>query len=247
MTELFQNVCAYENGKTFRQEELENYYIDYIEAQSKKHVVIVFDGLHTNSLLEPWQRYPWGGKFISSQGISVIGVKYKQPDWFRGEALHLFFMSDEFQSVLKKYETVCLYGNSMGGYAALALAGTIPGANVLSCCPQSTLDPRVVPWDTRFPMAKEQNWDGYFGDASKTLDNVGTVYVVYDPFFPADKIHVDRLPQENIVHLKAPFFQHDVVTFLSEMEILKELFSHFIKGDLETWFPQKIRTRREYL
>lgn len=36
---------------------------------------------------------------------------------------------------------------------------------VIALDPQSTMDPRVVPWETRFAEARRQDWTGPFADA----------------------------------------------------------------------------------
>lgn len=246
MTDIFTENRTYECGLSFRQEELENYYVDYIEAKDKSHVVIVFEGSQMVEGQATWQRYPWGAQFIHRQGMSVIGVKVKAADWYRGADLHDFFLSAAFKKILCRYDQVYLYGNSMGGYAALAFSGIVEGAKVLALSPQTTLDPDLITWDKRFPHGMEQDWSGRFSDAAETLDKVDVAYVIYDPFFPTDRAHIERLPAENVVCLKTPCLLHDVASALSDMSILKSIFTHFIKGDLETWFPKKMRARKDY-
>lgn len=244
MPEIFVHTGVYEHGLAFRQERLENYYIDYIEAPRKTHLIIVFDGSNPDLDIPAAQRLPWGARFFNAEGFAMIGVKVVKPDWYRGADLHHFFQSAPFQKFIKQYENICLYGNSMGGYAALAFAGAIKGARVLALGPQTTLDPRLVPWDDRFPEGTAQNWDGAFADAAETLEDVAAAYVVYDPFYLPDNAHIKRLPQDKLIHLKTPFLQHDLAPQLLDMDLLGPLFLHFIEGDLESWFPQNIRARK---
>lgn len=245
MNVLFPAQRHYKNGLPFLQRELSNHYIDYI-PQGRDKLIITFEGSEPKHQMEAWQRPPWGGAALIRQGHSIVAVKHKVADWYRAKDLHMFFLSPSFQDVLRAHQQVYLYGSSMGGYAALAFAAAVPGAHVLACCPQSTMDTKLVPWDKRFPVVRSQKWSGFFVDAAEALHKTGKVYVLYDPFFPPDLGHLKRLPQDRITPLKAPFFQHDVLKPLIDLELIKEMVVQFLNGTLGEWFPGAIRQRKNH-
>ncbi len=245
MDPMFTVEKSYEDGSAFFQIELENYFIDYV-PRDPDTLFVVFDGSKPANKPEPWQRYPWGGEFLLRQGFSVIGVKAKNADWYRGEELHKFFRDAAFQELVSSHKRVFFYGTSMGGFAALVFSQIAPGCTVLSLNPQTTLDPAKVPWENRYPEGLAQDWGGDFADAADALGVQGRVYVVYDPLWEADKRHIKRLPQDKIVRLKIPFLQHDLAGHLSNMNLLKDIVLHLAAGDIEHWFPRALRARKDY-
>ncbi|HRQ61246.1 MAG TPA: hypothetical protein PLO23_07040 [Alphaproteobacteria bacterium] len=245
VSSLFPVRRSYQNGLSFHQAELSNHYIDYI-PQSREKLIITFEGSEPKHKMDAWQRPPWGGAALIRQGHSVLAVKHKQADWYRAKDLHMFFRSPAFQDVLKAHGQVYLYGSSMGGYAALAFSAAVPGAHVLACCPQSTMDPQRVPFDKRFPVASRQKWNGFFADAAESMTKEGRIYVAFDPFYPPDYYHVERLPKDKIVSLKAPFFQHDILKPLIDLGLIQEMVVQFLNGTLEEWFPKALRKRKTH-
>ena len=151
-----------------------------------------------------------------------------------------------FQNFIRKYDSVYLYGTSMGGFGALIFSDYVTKPHILAYAPQSTLNPEKAPWDMRYPAAKNLDWHGKNADAADKLNITGKTLIVYDPFDPVDARHVARLPQDNIIHLKTPFLWHKTAKHLSHMGLLKEILHHFIEGDLQTWFPKVLRARKSY-
>jgi alpha-beta hydrolase superfamily lysophospholipase len=120
---MFGEEVAYDDGKRARRLELKGYWIDYYESGDS--LVVAFDsaGFHQNAQV----RKPWGFDFLAKRGYSVLGVKYKFQDWYRGADLHAFFRSEELRTLAGRHSRIYLFGGSMGGYAALTFAEVFPG------------------------------------------------------------------------------------------------------------------------
>lgn len=54
-----------------------------------------------------------GGAWLTKRGYSVLGVKPKAVDRYRGTDLHAFLLSPGMQRFFAGFETVALHGGSM--------------------------------------------------------------------------------------------------------------------------------------
>jgi hypothetical protein len=187
---IFKPGLHYENGAKYSQCEIDNYFVDYVRVG--RRLFITFEGAGNAPVRPMGARKPWGFDFLTSRGFSVLGVKPKRVDWYRGACLHTFFRSDVFADIISSHDKVYLYGGSMGGYAALTFAKAVHGCTVISINPQSTLDPELVPWETRWKVGQEQDWKGDFSDGAVGARCAQTVYVAYDPLLRADRKQIER-------------------------------------------------------
>lgn len=241
---MFTTTRQYENGYDYRQFKLENYCLDYTETGSDILFVTFNSMLMGDDDIE--LRYPWGAKFLMENGYDVLGVKALYSHWYRDEELHDVFESDDLSELYQKYKRVIFYGNSMGAYAALAFSSTCPDAEILCAAPQTSFRNDVIHWDKRFDEwgARDQSWEGRFSDAAECIQNAKAVTVLYDPLCQEDWKHVKRLNHKNLTLLKVPFMGHEVFKHLSTLNLIKPIIHHYFAGDLSTWFPQAIRTRK---
>lgn len=244
MKPLFPNNCTYENDRPYKQREFDHHFIDYV-ANGSDILFITFDGLFPKDVINVKTRYPWGGKHLLNKGVDLLGIKTNRSNWYRDKYLYNFFLSDDFQELLKKYKRVIFYGESMGAYAALAFSSIHKGSEILCYAPQTTLDKKITPWDDRYTKyGQKANWTGPFKDASKELKHAKSVHIVYDPFDKYDPKHIARLPQNKITKLKAPFLDHEVSAYISGFDLMKPAIQHFLDGTLQDWWPKAIRIRK---
>jgi hypothetical protein len=219
--------------------EVGEYQLDFTPAGGE--LVVSFDADNSNP--NP-SHLPWLHKPFRDEGLAVLGVKMKRADWFRGEALHDFFQSQDFHHLVGAYDKVLFTGSAMGGFAALTFS--TPGALVVAHNPQTTLDPQLTPWDTRFPDARQLDWSGRFARAEEGARQAARVFVTYDPFDAIDSRHVDRLDPANLVRLKAPLLGTPLPGFLRRIGLLAELVPLALSGELTAeWWHAAIRKRRE--
>ena len=241
---LFPRVITYDSGLEVFQCEIDGYYLDFIQGDNKK-LIVTFEPVMADDILLQPSREAWGLSFLYKEGFSVLGVKSKSLDWFRGKELHKYFRDILPQNLFNKFEKIVFYGGSMGGYGCLAFADSYPGSIVISMAPQSTLSKQLVPWEKRFKKGQEQDWSGDFIDGKIGAYKASKVYEFYDPFTTGDKAHIDRLEQKNVVRLSLPFMGHRIPAALLRMGILKEVVLQAINGELtKETFKRLSVTRR---
>lgn len=236
---------AYADGKKVGQVELPGYFIDYYRGGDR--LVVTFEGAGGKMVRPDPSRKPWAFDFLEKTGYSVLGVKPKRVDWYRGADLHAVFRSGELRALAGQHTHIFLYGGSMGGYAALAFAETFPGCTSIALNPQTTLKPDLVPWDKRYPISQKQDWSGDFCDGRNGAAAAEKVYIIYDPFYKLDRMHVERLHQENLVKLRIPLIGHSVPIWMNKMGILKQTIEGILSGGLQERDFRKMAEARKLL
>lgn len=130
-------------------------------------LVVTFDNLEL-ALEKREGRRPRGFDVIARNGWSMLGVMTVGWTWFRDPAVAGEFGRLATSGFFARFERVVFCGASMGGYGAAAYSAAVPGATVVAISPQSTLDPRLVPWETRYGrVARTRNFTGRYGDAAE--------------------------------------------------------------------------------
>lgn len=191
-------------------------------------------------------REPWAGKFVADNGWSHLGIFAHGPTWFRDKDLIDRLEALRDAGMFEKHTRVIFCGSSMGGFGALTFARLSPGSTVVAFSPQSTVDPKLVPWEQRFKKARGQDWDLPYSDAAGGMRDVGRAYVVYDRFVVADRQHVERLESAALVALNAPGCGHKSAFTLRRMDRLKPVMSAAIEGELSHHkFAQLMRNRKD--
>ncbi|MDX1744056.1 MAG: glycosyltransferase family 2 protein, partial [Ruegeria sp.] len=184
-------------------------------------------------------------KFFRDAGWSHMGVFARTKSWYRDPEIITYFQNRAADGFFKQFDQVVFAGASMGGFGALTFSGLVPGANVVAFNPQTSLDERLVPWETRYRFGQVQDWDLPLGDAAQTVKRAGKAYVFYDPFFDLDRRQVTRLQGDNVVLLKTWFSNHFAAPMLRKLDILKPVMLRAMDGSLEPGeFYRMMRARR---
>ena len=210
-------------------------------------LVVTFDNLDI-AMTKREDRRPWGFSFIEKQGWSMLGVMANGWTWYRDR-----WVSDQFDDLaasgfFKGFKRVVFYGASMGGYAACAFVAACPGADVVAISPQSTLDRRLVPFETRYKTAWGRDFSGLYGDAAEASKAAGRVTILYDPYEPLDAAHVARFKGGNVVALRAPLMGHRLGSSLHQMGILSAVTLGALNGTLtEAEFYKVLRARKGFV
>lgn len=213
--------------------------------RGKAQLVVSFDNLSDAGYPHP-DIEPWAAKFVRDSGWSHMGVYARGASWYRDADLITFLEKLRDDGFFQQFQRVAMIGTSMGGFAALTFSSLCPGTTVVALSPQSTLDNALVPWEVRFAKGRAQDWSLPYSDAAIQLDSVDRAYVLYDPFFDADKRQIMRLPQDRLVHLKGFGFGHKTAVVLRRMDKLKAVMQGAITGTLEpTDFQVIARGRKD--
>lgn len=224
--------------------ETEHYVLDgYI--YNTQRLIVAFEHASENPQRADVFRHGWGARRFRAQRVSHLCVKPKSSDWYRNPDLADALMVMRDGGFFDQFETIVAYGGSMGGFAALAYADLVKATTVLALNPQTTLDLAKVPWETRFEEAQLQDWSGPYSDAVGKSDNAKQVLCVYDPFTKRDAMHVARLGQPNLVHVRAPFLGHGIAQPLNDLGALWRLFTWAKNDEMDLQcFNEVVRGRK---
>lgn len=215
-----------------------------VHIPGKDRLVACFDNRACVFSKKP--RRPWGDSLVLSQGWGCLGVMALRQDWFRSE-LVFAALEDLVQSkLLPAYKSFSLYGNSMGGYGALAFAKLFPDPIVVTFNPQTSLEPTVVPFERRFEHGRSLgSWDGDYVDGVAGSTGAEKVYVFYDPMVKEDKLHAVRLDRPNAVMVPCPWLTHPFMSMLASMQLLRPVAIKALAGNLtRDGFYRDFRRRR---
>jgi pimeloyl-ACP methyl ester carboxylesterase len=208
-------------------------------------LVVSFDNL-SDAGNPRYDREPWAGKFCADNGWSHLGVYSQMSNWFRNQDLIDILEKLKSDNFFKQFDRVAFCGTSMGGFGALTFSSLAPGATVIAFSPQITLDNSLVPWEKRFVKGRNSDWNLAYSDAAEQIKNANRVYVVYDPFYVADKIHFERLSGDNVIPLQGFGLGHKSALVLRKMDALKPIMAGAIKGSLSPrQFYKIIRSRKD--
>ena len=225
--------------------ETEDHSFLYI-PRSSDTLVVTFDNLDI-AMTKREDRRPWGFSFIEKQGWSMLGVMAHGWTWYRDDWVCQQFDDLAASGFFAPFKRVVFYGASMGGYAACAFVAACPGADVVAISPQSTLDKRLVPFETRYSKAWGRDFTGKYGDASQVSATAGRVTLLYDPYEPLDAGHVNRFTGQNVLKLRAPLMGHRLGSSLQQMGILSDITIGALNGTLtEIGFYRTLRARKTF-
>ncbi len=208
-------------------------------------LLVTFDNL-SNVGDDSVEREPWAFKFAQDNALSHLGIMAHVSDWYRDADLIKRFERLVEDGFFDNYERVVFAGVSMGGYAAIAYGSLVPGAHVISINPQSTLNPELVPWETRYEKGQRQDWTLPLADASELTSKLERVNIFYDPYHELDQQHLDRFSGDNIRIFKCWFSAHKTAVFLRKIDALKPVMQHCIFDELtDPIFYKLYRERRD--
>ncbi|MFN3938374.1 MAG: hypothetical protein ACK4KW_12450 [Gemmobacter sp.] len=209
-------------------------------------LVVTFDNLDI-AMGKREDRRPWGFSFIEQQGWSMLGVMAGGWTWYRNPWVATEFDRLRDSGFFGRFDRVVFYGASMGGYAAAAFCPACPGADVVAISPQSTLDRRLVPWESRYRTAWGRDFSGPYGDAAAVSAAARRVLLFYDPYEDLDAAHADRFTGANVTKLRAPLLGHRLGSSLQQMGILSPIVTAALEGHLtEADFYRALRARKAF-
>ncbi len=211
--------------------DLSNHVVALVPQGSRK-LVVTFDNLASRRITEDCM--PWGYDVLSRAGWDVMGVLSKRPNWFRCADLKDTFDVLKAEGVFSRYDQVAFYGASMGAFGALAFAPVSPGCTIVAMAPQSTLNRKLAPFETRYRFGRSLgDWDDpRYRDGAEGMAEAQQVYVMYDPLVPLDDAHARRLTGQHVTHIRLHGTGHKIPPALQKMKILKPVALDALEGRL---------------
>lgn len=210
-------------------------------------LVVAFDDAARSREMPFAARPTWGEKFYRAEGHSLLGVIARSNDWFRCQELIDGLKSLQECGFFSQFEKVVMTGASMGGFAAGAFAGLSPGCIVIAMSPQATRDPRKVPWESRFPNGKIQNWNLSYNDAAIGAKSAARTYIFFDSLNRQDLRHAKMFERAgNADLMPIPAGGHGVPPILVQMGLIKDVTRDAIAGTLsrEAFFTAMRRRKQ---
>lgn len=208
-------------------------------------LLVTFDNLSNVGDTAPG-REPWAYKFAQDCNISHLGVMAHVSDWYRDPDLIARMQALAAQGFFGGHGRVVFAGVSMGGFAAIAFGSLVPGAHVVAVNPQSTLDPELVPWESRYENGRRQDWTLPLSDAAALTRGLGRVNIFFDPYHALDRRHVARFSGDNIRVFNCRYSNHKTAVFLRKIGALKPVMERAIFDELTAAaFYGMYRARRD--
>jgi pimeloyl-ACP methyl ester carboxylesterase len=192
-------------------------------------------------------RLPWGFRFVTERGWSILGLMAHGWTWYRDEDVHDFFDELRDSGYFDQFERVVFYGASMGGYAATVFSAACPGSTVISISPQATLSRDVASWETRYKRAWIRDYSSRYGYGPDMIRSAKHAYLFYDPTAQLDAMHMSLFGGDNVTKFKCRFMGHRIASAMQQMGILAPVIEGCIEGNLTTAeFYDLMRARRRF-
>lgn len=197
---------------------------------------VTFDSYTDHRTLD---RPGFGEDYLRGRAIDAIHVLsrdnhwYQYPEWLNALAA--------VAAAAAGYRRVIAYGSSMGGFAALRYGAACGASAGIALSPQFTVDPAVVPFDTR--------WASDIARISFREDECSPLaaqYIAYDPCDAEDRQHFELFAACSAVQpIPVPHGGHPVGSYLVETGLLGPLLQQIEDGSPDiAAFTRELRSRR---
>lgn len=171
------------------------------------------------------------GNVIAGLGYSHAHVFASGNHWFQTPEMEPVITM--LLEVGARYERRIVWGSSMGGFAALQFASRLRADAALAHAPQLSINPAMVPWDTRFrEQASEIPAFLYDNVASAKLPTA--TYLSYDYSVALDRLSAREIERHHphVRTLVMPFAGHMTGTFMVGMHVVGTVFDGLAVGTL---------------
>jgi hypothetical protein len=131
----------------------------------------------------------------------------------------------------------------MGGYAAIRFGGRLKAESAIAMSPQYSIDPRIMPFETRWKADAERL--AFDVEARFSSGFARRSYIFYDPY-DRDRHHVDLYRRHTeVIDVRVPRCGHSSTGYLAEAGLLRERALGFIDGSFDpVAFGRQARQRR---
>jgi tetratricopeptide (TPR) repeat protein len=198
-----------------------------VAAGDGRHIVVTFDSYHEPAGMD---RPGFGEAFFQTEGITAIHVMSDRNDWFQYAEIQ------EVLSIIRKAcsgaERILAYGSSMGGYAALRFADAIGAHAALALSPQYSLDPRKVPFETRW--APDRRRIRFLETVDGPIRPGPVRILAYDSALDTDRRHAELLmAAAPMIAVPLSHAGHPVGGFLNDIKLLRPLVLSALDGSFD--------------
>lgn len=186
------------------------------------------------------ERQGFGEDFLRDEGIDAIHVVNIDNQWYQYPEVPEMLAA--VAAALVRVPRVFTYGSSMGGYAALRFARAVGARTAIALSPQYSLDPKVVPFETRWQadLARITFREQAFQPAARQV-------IFYDPRLNVDNRHVrlfEAAGAETIA-VGVPHGGHPVGPLLAETGVLQDAIRAIVASTFSPTVVQRaVRERR---
>ena len=213
--------------------------------QGSQRLVVSFESGGDSNRLQTGADPAWAQYLVQDAGWDGLHIMPRVLDWYQAPEIWNFFKALRQSGFFDPYESVVTYGNSMGGFAALAFAKLAGAERVVALQPRSSLR-WSVPWPSAQSAKLEYSRVGPRADALDGLSAGMQVLVFSDPFYARDMAHTARVLRAHAgaSHYRVPFVAHEVPAFFAETGLMGELARRAISGRLDRrWYRDAMRAR----
>lgn len=170
----------------------------------------------------------FGEKKLRDIGVPTLHFINKRNHWYH--LPNIFELIAKANAWAKNADRRIGYGTSMGGYAALAFSAELAIDEVLAFAPQFSVDPAVVPWESRWTSElrniKFQKNLAVFNKGTKAI-------IPYDPNHILDARHVELIRNNSdgdIVKVPLLGVGHFPIKSYLELDMLSPVVKSFLSG-----------------
>lgn len=209
-------------------------------------LLVTFESISTARRHVPGQ-LPLAYRLAEERGWSSLSLIADRDTWFRDRDVFAYFDNLVDDAFFEDFDRVVFFGAGMAGYAAGAFSVTAPGATVVLCQPQATLDPVLTSWDPRFSNDRRIDFTDRYGYAPDMTEGAGEVYVIYDPDQSLDAMHAALFHRPWTTLLPCPHLGRDVAGALEDMRVLPSVLAAAGSGAFDArMFRTFYRMRRNH-
>jgi len=175
--------------------------------------------------------------------IATIGIVAKSGNWYPASALAA--ASDVINRHAASFPSRILYGSSMGGYGAIKFSKLLSATEVISLCPQWSLDISEC-------NGFDPDWQDYFNDRMTNMgihqqDTAGRIFMFFDPYDKIDAFHATmiRANSDHVTALKVPRVAHHLMAVFAGTNNLLEFIDLCRTGNLNALIAMSASLRRQ--
>lgn len=189
--------------------------------------VVTFDSFTDVMSLD---RLAFGETLFEHESVDAIHVLSRDNRWYQYDAMAA--AAAAIRTATAGYERVITYGSSMGGYAALRLAGAVGANFCLALSPQYSIDWTRVRWERRW--AASSRAFRHVWERSLPPPPLADAWIIYDPLL-RDRRHVQLLQREGFGFddVGIPGGGHPISSFLAEAGLLRCAILDVIAGQFD--------------